>query len=207
MLFVILKGTIGITQKGTLMRTITAIGLIFLSALSWTAPSFAQDKEYLIDTSKSLIDFSFRSTLHPVKGTVREFSGSLSAQVGEGAVLNKGQIVVNVASMNTEEPKRDENMRKMLKAEEFSCITFDILRSAPAEADRIIIYGELTIRDVKLPLEIPAKVTTVNDGLRLSGETSLSLKRFSLKPPSVALLIRVFDTVKVNFSVSLTEKI
>lgn len=186
---------------------ITVIGLIFLSTLSWTSPLFALDKEYLIDTSKSSIDFSFRSTLHPVKGSVKEFSGTLSAQGGEGVVLNKGQIVVNVASMDTEEPKRDENMRKMLRAEEFSTIKFDILRSAPAEAGMIIIYGDLTIRDVQLPLEIPAKVTKVNDGFLISGETSLSLKKFSLKPPSVALLIRVFDTVKVNFSVSMTEKI
>lgn len=189
------------------MNKVSSFGLILLVIFTWTPPSFAKEKEYSVDQSHSTVDFSFKSTLHPVAGEVHAFSGRIIADLDKNIVLKSGKFEFDVNSMDTHEPKRDENMRTMLHASDYSSVVFEIENAEFVQNGTAVIHGQLTICDVKVPLDILSKVVRVDDGLVLSGEVPLSLKRFSLKPPSVALLIRVFDTVKVNFSVSLMEKI
>lgn len=189
------------------MKRLSSIGLIFLSILAWTIPSFAQDKEYRVDPAKSTINFSFRSTLHPVAGEVHQFLGKIIADTDKNIVLKNGKFVFDVNSMDTHEPRRDENMRTMLHAQEYASIVFEIENAELVHDETTVIHGQLTIRDVKVPLDISAKLVKVNDGLILSGEVPLSLKKFSLKPPSVMMVIKVFDRVKTNFSVYMKESL
>lgn len=189
------------------MKMLSTIGFVFLATLVWTIPSFAMDKEYHVDLAKSTFDFSFKSTLHPVSGEVHQFSGKIIADIDKGIDLKNGKFVFDVNSMDTDEPKRDENMRTMLQAHEYSNIVFEVESAELVRNETTVIHGQLTIRDVKLPLDIPAKVIKADGGLILSGEVPLSLKKFALRPPSVMMFIRVFDRVKTNFTFYLKENV
>lgn len=169
--------------------------------------SFAKEQEYVVDRNKSTVEFSFKSTLHTVHGKVNQFSGITVGDFDYSNVIESGKFIFDVKSMDTQEFKRDVNMRKMFNADKFSMITFNLTREVIVIDGKATLEGVLTIRDVSLPLIVLVDVNKKENTIVLTGNTSLSLKAFALKPPSVAMLIRVFDKVNVKFEVVLEERI
>ncbi|MBP6343737.1 MAG: YceI family protein [Candidatus Omnitrophica bacterium] len=176
-----------------------AFGL-FCSGISW-----AGDHTYRLEPAESSIGFSFRSTLHGVQGQAHQLTGSLTADPDGVGLVKNGRVIIDVGSMDTQEPQRDINMKKMLEQEKFPSITFEILGTQPLPGGRVLINGQLMIRDVRLPVEIEAAAQMKDGVFILSGATPLSLKKFALKPPSVAMFIRVFDRVTVTFTAVFKE--
>lgn len=166
--------------------------------------SAAAQDVYTIDPQESLIEFSFKSTLHGVHGTVSDFDGEF---IADETKLKNGEVHVRVASLDTDHPKRNANMYEMFDVEQFPEIQFQISEIFyPELKDQpLVMHGALTIKDVTVPLDIPVEVEQSGDVLVLKGDAELSLKDFHLEPPSVILLIRVFDTIDVHFETKLAN--
>ena len=171
----------------------------------------------LADTSSwsgtSAITFNGTSTLHDWGGKVdaRPFTTDVTMDANGNPTKVEAIVAVEVAKMDTAEARRDEGMRKAMKAAEHPLITAVI--DTPFSAIR---QGEAA------PATLPIKLTLLGQTQTVSGKISqwklqgdkatfdldfdLSLKKSGITVPSVLLFIRVGDTIRVHAAVSLKRQ-
>jgi hypothetical protein len=158
------------------------------------------------------ITFSGTSTLHDWSGRVAAQPFITRVTTGSGGRPERVQssVKIEAAGMDTDEPRRDENMRKAMKAAEHPLITAEI--DVPA--------GRIA-SDLRTPTQLPMTVTLLGRPLQVTGIVSsfkqqdgsitfdldfpLSMKAGGISVPSVLYFIRVGDIVKIHASVTLTQ--
>lgn len=181
--------------------------LLTVVTFLWPQVASAEDLAYRIAVEQSSVEFSFKSTLHPVKGVVKDFDGAMLINEDGEFVIRNAKINFIVSSMDTQESKRDENMLKMFQVDNYPEIFFEMnSQKFSIGQNDAILKGNLMIKTINQPVEIATHLERVDGGYLLSGETQLSLKAFKLRPPAVAVLIRVFDSVKIKFKVLLKKE-
>jgi len=112
-----------------------------------------------IDPSHSSIEFRVKHMgIATVKGTFREFQGSIVAGEGPEAATVTG--VIDVASVDTRENDRDAHLRSpdFFDAENHPQVTFAATRLRSVGDDQFEIDGELTIRGVTKPVRLVGEV-------------------------------------------------
>lgn len=182
---------------------------LFLITLLLIQPAEAYAQTlYSIDQEKSRLEYSFKSTLHPVKGDVLEFSGQLRVDNPDGIQLKSGRVVVTASSLDSNNKKRDEKTDEMLDVAAYPQLIFTVESFSQVEEIGELertgkIKGTLAIKDITREIELKVKILKSGDQIHLTGSGEISLKSFELKPPSVLGMIRVFDPVTVNFDVLL----
>jgi polyisoprenoid-binding protein YceI len=138
---------------------------------------------YEIDSAHTSLQFVARHLMvAKVKGRFREFSGRIT--VDDDVRNSTAELTISAASIDTQEPYRDEHMRSgdFLDAERFPNITFKSTRVDPSGA----IEGELTIRDVTRPvtLDVEFNGATVdpygNDRIVASASTTINREDWGL---------------------------
>lgn len=145
-----------------------------------------------------------------VKATVDSFVGSA---VSEPFVLNDDDaslsVVYTIEKMETGKKKRDTEMFHMFHADEFPTLS----GSSPAEAIRSLVPSEAPqILPIQFTMhgvtnEVEGAVSNVEkngDELSFDVDFPLTLSAFGLKAPSVMMMIRVSDVVKVSSHVTLS---
>lgn len=156
------------------------------------------------------ITFSGSSTLH-------DWSGKVSAEpfktqlflANDKPSRIKSKVSIKASKMDTDEPKRDENMRKAMKAADHPLI----IGSIDADFGTVSPAGNPT----RLPMTITLLgkdqvVTATISNWKQSGDRAsfdldfpVSMKASGISVPPVLLFIRVGDAVKVHASVVLTK--
>lgn len=159
---------------------------------------------------KATIAFDGTSTLHDWGGkvTAQPFKADVTMN-GDKPVRIVSTVTVKAAEMDTEEAKRDENMRKAMKVTEHPLIVGKI----DAKFSEVAAAGTPT----KLPIELnllgtPQNVTGTISNWKLNGnkatfdlEFPVSMKASGISVPTVLLFIKVGDGIKVRASVTLTK--
>ena len=158
------------------------------------------------------ITFSGTSTLHDWSGKVaaQPFLTRVSTDSGGRPARVQSSVKIEVAGMDTAEPRRDENMRKAMKTSEHPLITAEI----DVPADKIA-------SDLRTPTQLPMTLTLLGNPLQVIGSVSsfkqqdgritfdmdfpISMKAGGISVPSVLYFIRVGDVVKIHASVTLTQ--
>ncbi|MFI4977903.1 MAG: YceI family protein [Solirubrobacterales bacterium] len=104
--------------------------------------------KWSVDAPRSSVAFSVKHMmLAKVNGHFRKFDGMLER--GSGALRATG--VVKAASINTNEPTRDDHLRRsqdFFDVERFPEITFNSTRIDYLDGGRLRILGDLTMRGV-----------------------------------------------------------
>ncbi|MGA2319357.1 MAG: YceI family protein [Solirubrobacteraceae bacterium] len=133
-----------------------------------------------MDAPRSSVAFAVRHmTLATVKGRFHDFDGVL--EIGSGTPRATG--VVRAASIDTDEPTRDEHLRRstdFFDVERYPEITFRSTRIDDLDGRRFRIVGDLTMRGVTREIALDAqrngtRPEAVGDGrieLELRGELS-----------------------------------
>ncbi|GEP40808.1 YceI family protein [Brevifollis gellanilyticus] len=158
------------------------------------------------------ITFSGTSTLHNWAGKVTAKPFTTSVTLTDSGQLKKvkAEVTVEAAGMDTAEPKRDENMRKAMKATDYPLIRAAIDASA-----------ESITSDPRTPAFLPMTLTLLGKSQKITGVIShfqkqkdkvtfdldfpVSMKTSGISVPSVLLFIRVGDEVKIHATVTLKE--
>ncbi|MES2598200.1 MAG: YceI family protein [Verrucomicrobiota bacterium] len=158
------------------------------------------------------ITFSGTSTLHDWAGKVsaKPFTTTVSLDEAGKPTRVQATVAVAAAQMDTAEPKRDENMRKAMKAVDYPLISAVIDASAGSIAS-----------DSKTPALLPMTLTLLGKSQKITGVVSryqrqegkvtfdldfpVSMKASDISVPSVLLFIRVGDVVKVHATVTLQK--
>jgi polyisoprenoid-binding protein YceI len=144
-------------------------------------------------------DLTFRSTsfwgLMKVKGRFADVTGVGDAT---GPEQISGHLEVGVASVDTGIRKRDDHLRSadFFDVERFPTFTADVTAAGLRDNDTVNLHVQLTIKGVQRLLDVPVRVTTLDDGsVRLGATTTLNRQDFGVDGNQLGM---VGDTVSVE---------
>ncbi len=109
---------------------------------------------YDIDPAHSQVGFVVRHMgFSKVRGRFESFSGKIRMQPEQLASI-EAEIEIEAASIDTNEPKRDEHLRTsdFLAAQDHRAITFESTAVRNVSAQAFELEGDLTIRGVTKPV-------------------------------------------------------
>jgi len=191
-------------NKRFLILLITLIKGKYMSVLS-TLPAGT----YNIDPSHSRVGFSARHAMvTKVRGSFNEYSGS--ATVADGAAsLN---IDITVSSVDTRSADRDGHLQSadFFDAATFPKITFASTSVKDSGSDKLVVDGDLTIKDVTKPISITFEYTGTatdpfgNARFGFEGEAEINRKDYGLTWNAALETggILVSENIKLEFEIS-----
>lgn len=164
------------------------------------------------------IEFSGTTTLHDFSGRAdcRPFVLSVTKGGTSEQGVELSEISVPVASMNSDNKKRDHKMHTMLEIDQFPHITGQPVELTPEKFDSFLngstaekepFVFTLKIRDIAR--QQTAQISRLQqDDTQFTFvlEFDLSLKDYQLKPPSIFGLIRAGDQVHLKVFVHLIKE-
>ena len=129
-----------------MMKKVTFV----LAIIALSAGVFAQTTGWKLDKSHSGINFSLpHMVISEVTGNFKDYDLQVTAEKADFSDLAVS-AVIKVASINTEEAKRDGHLKSddFFNAEKFPEIKFKSTSVVKVDAKNFKIIGDLTIRDV-----------------------------------------------------------
>jgi len=190
---------------------------IFIPALL-VAENDTNDKKdatpWTIDTSHSAINFSIRHFFTPVDGLFDEYDAEVYFDPAnlEGSSIS---VTIPVTSINTRNERRDGHLQSedFFNAETWPSMQFVSSEVVAGEGENeFIAKGELTIRDVTEPFELPFRLLGVMDhpfqeNMLVAGivsEFQLLRNDFGVGTGDWAATAVVGDEVNVRLNLELT---
>jgi len=155
---------------GKLMALVTFLAVFALSANL----AMAQDT-WIIDPAHSAAQFRVR---HLMISNVQGEFGKLSGKIlfdGKNYATVKAEAAIEVASINTREPKRDEHLRSadFFDAAAYPKIVFVSKRVENINGNRFDLVGDLTIRGVTKLITLKVESSPIIKGM--SGESRIGV--------------------------------
>ena len=193
----------------------TRLNLLALAGLSlglFTSASAAVET-YAIDPVHSSVGFSIRRFFAKVPGSFTTFRGNIVVD-REHPEKNSVEASIDIGSINTADPKRDEHLRSpdFFDAAKFTQITFKSTAWKKTGDDAYDVTGALTMHGVTKEVVLKVKLLGIMPGMRpgsqLSGwEASTTLKRADFGVNGPAMLGNMLGAdVEVSINVSADSK-
>jgi polyisoprenoid-binding protein YceI len=189
--------------------TILAILVITLPAMTQTIWS--------IDPAHSAAQFQVRHLMiSNVRGEFSKMSGTVSFD-GKDYSSIQAEAAIEVASINTREPKRDTHLRSsdFFDASNYPTITFKSKRVTNINGNRFDLIGDITIRGVTKEITLAVEATPVIKGMGgesrigASATTRLNRQDFGVKWNSTldGGGVVVGDVIQITLDLELTQTI
>jgi polyisoprenoid-binding protein YceI len=164
---------------------------------------------FTIDPSHSRIGFVARHAMvTKVRGSFNDFSGGGSVADGSGSVT----IEINVASIDTRSADRDGHLQSpdFFDVASFPKITFASTSIKDAGSEKVVVDGNLTIKDVTKPISITFEYTGAatdpfgNARVGFEGEAEINRKDFGLTWNAALETggLLVSENIKLEFEIS-----
>ncbi|MCL4845214.1 MAG: YceI family protein [Acidobacteria bacterium] len=166
-------------------------------------------RTFSLDKSHSEVMFQVRHLVTKVRGRFSDFGGTIDF---DAVAPERSSVAFSVktASIDTNEPKRDEHLRSadFFEVERFPAMTFASRRIEKTGDETFLVHGDLTMRDVTKTIALPvtflgmARDPWGNEKLGFEAETTLNRKDFGLAWNAVLETggFLVGDEVKVTLS-------
>jgi polyisoprenoid-binding protein YceI len=159
------------------------------------------------------ITFAGTSTLHDWSGTVnaQPFITTIGMTDADKPESIKAKVEVKTAEMDTQEPKRDENMRKAMRAVDFPLVIGDFdtqfsqLNSGSGTSPQVLPFNLTILGKTQSATGTISNWKQKGDSASFELDFDVSMKAYGIKVPSVMLVIRVGDVVKVHAKVTLKK--
>lgn len=134
--------------------------LAFVGALVLPLALFAEARTYSIDRAHSSVKFEIRHLISRVDGRFTEFDGKVVYDPAAPA-SSSVEMTVQAASIDTDNPKRDDHLRSpdFFEVEKYPTLSFKSVSVLPATAEKLNVTGDLTIHGVTKRVTIPVEVT------------------------------------------------
>jgi polyisoprenoid-binding protein YceI len=110
---------------------------------------------WTIDPAHSSIEFRIEEDIRTIKGRFIEFEGAI-----EGGEEPSARGVIRTASLETDEPRRNEHLKSpdFFEVERFPEIRFVSTGIERVEDGALVINGDLTIKDTTLQIPLRARL-------------------------------------------------
>lgn len=167
-----------------MIPTLRALIVTPAAILAAAAAAAAQPVTWQIDPVHSTATFAVRHMMvTTVRGTFQKLAGTVQFD-GKDVKTIVAQATIDVASIDTREPKRDEHLRSadFFDAAKFPTITFASKRVEPKGAGRFALVGDLTIkgvtREVTLDVEGPTpEIKDPGGNIRIGASATTKINR------------------------------
>ena len=132
--------------------------------------------KYELDRAHTMVEFVARHMLTKVRGRFTDFDGTI--EVGERPEDSQIDVEIRVASIQTNEPRRDAHMRSgdFFELETYPVITFHSIAVRPTGGAGFEIDGELTVKDETRPITLKGEFLGsgpgMSDGSTILGATA-----------------------------------
>ena len=153
-----------------------------------TIATIAPTGTWTVDPAHSRVGFAVKHLgIATVRGVFSDFEGTL--EIGDDLSSAKAYGTVKTASVNTNEPGRDDHLRNadFFDVENYPEMKFESTSIEPIDEDSLKIIGNLTIKDTTSEVEFLAELGGTetdpwgNDRFGLEGVGKISRSDFGIK--------------------------
>lgn len=141
-----------------------------------------------------------------VTGRTEEVDGSVTL---DGGTITEAEIVVDMASVATDEPPRDDYFRtQALQTNTYPTATFTLTEpvEVPDGATAVDLAGDLTVHGVTQQVTVDAEVAAAgDDAVQVVGSVPVTFADFGVEAPSLGF-VTVEEQGAVEFSLLLTPQ-
>lgn len=168
------------------------------------APLAAQDAEADISISGTS---TVRNWTCEVTAPVEvEPGGSGPEAPGFPDGVQSATVTVPVEDIECPEEEMEEHLREAMRVEEFPEIVFQLEEYTLPGDNTARMTGTMSILDTSNQIEIEATLEPTDQGVRVSGETSLDMTEYGVEPPTVMLgMLEVGPEVTLDFSTNVSR--
>ena len=158
---------------------------------------------YTLDSERSCIWVSARSSLHPINTETRGVTGWFEAATSEDGSLDLGQPVQGELSLAVEKLTSgnqlyDRELRRRIDARRYPTIGGSLTRVSPTDRHpHYVVTGDIAFHGKSLTFEHDMDIEFGPGTVVLSGEDTFDIRQFGMKPPSM-LMVRVYPEVQVK---------
>jgi polyisoprenoid-binding protein YceI len=157
-------------------------GAVLAGVLAVATPALAD--EYAVDKSHSEVSFQVGHLgLSKVRGRFKEFDGVIRVDPAKPEAASV-EFTVKTASIDTDDPKRDQDLRTgegLLEVEKYPNMTFKSSKIVAKGKDRYDVTGTLTLhgvsKEITLPVTVVGPIKDPWGNQRVSFETHTTLNR------------------------------
>jgi polyisoprenoid-binding protein YceI len=135
---------------------------------------------WTLDPARTSIEFHTKAMwVLPAKGTARAIEGGGTVRTDGGF---DGTLVIDAASIDTGNKKRDEHLRTadFFEVEKYPTITFTATGGSLGSAGTVEVTGNLTIHGETKPLTMTAKVSSAGDSATVATEVDIDRGEWGL---------------------------
>jgi polyisoprenoid-binding protein YceI len=171
-------------------------------------PTKGEGRQLAFDQSQSSISFLVSTTLHPVTGNVRRFSGKVTLPSLSDPSQASVTLTVEASSLDTNNEGRDKKMREgCLEMSRFPTIRFKSLEIrngsksySPGQAGKAEILGLLDLHGIQKKITVPVDYNYTGETLHVTGKAMVRMSDFQIPEPKF-LLLRVKDEIEIVFDI------
>ena len=115
----------------------------------------------------------------PAKGTAKAIEG-VGTVAPDGGL--SGTLVIDAASIDTKNKKRDAHLRTadFFEVEKFPTITFEVTSGRLADSGKLELTGTLTVHGQTRPLSVVADLNVAADAVTVSTEVAIDRSDWGL---------------------------
>jgi len=180
-----------------------------------STPTLVPAGTYSVDPSHSSVEFAVKHLgIATVRGTFGTFEGSL--ELGDNLADAKAYGTVDVASVDTNEPQRDEHLRSpdFFDAENHPRIDFKSRQIRPIDDETFVIVADLTLHGITREVELTAEIqgTEIDPwgnervGLEITGQLNRADYDMKFNQVLGSGNLLVSDKVKLRLDISAVKK-
>ena len=140
-------------------------------------------------------------------GRTQDVSGTV---VIDDSSVSAASFEVQLATLQSDEERRDNRVRSALQTDQFPTATFELttpidLADSSAESVRVEAVGDLTIHGVTKSVTIPIEAARNGNQLELVGAITFPMVDYGITPPSIGGFVTVEDDATLEFKILLEQ--
>ncbi len=142
-------------------------------------------------------------------GRTSEVDGTL---VVNGTAISDVQVTVDLASVTSDDDRRDNRMRSALDVDQFPTATFVltdpiVLDAIPEVGETVTVTasGEMTIKGVTNPVDVTLDASVVDDVLVVVGTVPVTFSDYEVEAPTSPIALSVDDNGTIEFRLFFTR--
>jgi len=158
---------------------------------------------YTLDSVRSCVWVSGRSSLHPINTETRGISGWFEAATRPDGALDldqavSGELGLAVERLTSGNQLYDRELRRRMDARRYPTIAGRILKIVTdGPHPDYVVTGEISFHGKTRTFAHGMQIEVHDEGIALTGEDVFDIREFGMKPPSM-LMVRVYPEISVR---------
>jgi polyisoprenoid-binding protein YceI len=158
---------------------------------------------YTLDSVRSCVWVSGRSSLHPINTETRGITGWVEAATRADGSLDldepvSGELELAVERLTSGNQLYDRELRRRIDARRFPTISGRLTRIVvDGSHPEYAVTGEVSFHGKTKTFEHGMRIEAIDQGIALTGEDQFDIREFGMKPPSM-LMVRVYPEISVR---------